>query len=240
MNTVDIGGLQGAAPGLDRLPGWYGKLAMLGDFASRRLDPAWVQACDGWLAAGLRASQDALGARWLDCYLAAPVWRFVWGPGVIDARWWFGVWMPSCDRVGRYFPLVIVQPRERAPTDRVGLDQLELWWTRCAQAGLATLADGASLEGFERALQACPPWPAAAPRWGRPLPAPEADGRPRWQLPPGGSLGALAAGLAAEALAERLQRRSLWWSQPAPEQPARCVLWDGLPAAADFAGLLQG
>ena len=93
-------------------PGWFGKLSMLGDFASRRLDPAWIESCDRWLSASMQASQQQLGHDWLQTYLSAPVWRFAWAPGVVDQQWWFGVLMPSCDNVGRYFPLLIAQARE--------------------------------------------------------------------------------------------------------------------------------
>ena len=65
-------------------PGWYGKLASLGDFASRRLTPEWVRICDNWLARSVAASNQQLGARWLEVYLSAPVWRFAWTPGVAD------------------------------------------------------------------------------------------------------------------------------------------------------------
>jgi type VI secretion system protein ImpM len=106
--------------------GWFGKLAVLGDFASRRLAPDWVNACDEWLSACIEASRRDLGERWTEIYLAAPVWRFAWGPGIVDERWWFGVLMPSCDSVGRYFPLVVTQVRNLPPTDRIALDHLEL------------------------------------------------------------------------------------------------------------------
>ena len=44
-------------------PGWYGKVAALGDFASRRLDHEWVQACDRWLSDCVSSSQSQLGDR---------------------------------------------------------------------------------------------------------------------------------------------------------------------------------
>src|SRR5690349_18460064 len=103
-------------------PGWFGKLALLGDFASRRMTPEWIQGCDHWLSGAMLASQAALGTRWKEAYLSAPVWRFAWAPGVVDTSWWFGVLMPSCDNVGRYFPLVVAQSRPRPPTDRFALD----------------------------------------------------------------------------------------------------------------------
>jgi len=53
------------------LPGWYGKLPALGDFASRRLPPVFVEPWDRWLATGLSAWRDA-DPGWLEAYLGAP------------------------------------------------------------------------------------------------------------------------------------------------------------------------
>ena len=49
------------------LPGWYGKLPALGDFASRRLPPEFVEPWDRWLAAGLAAWREH-DADWLDAF----------------------------------------------------------------------------------------------------------------------------------------------------------------------------
>ncbi|MCR3853352.1 type VI secretion system-associated protein TagF, partial [Pseudomonas aeruginosa] len=46
--------------------GFYGKLAGRGDFVSRGLPNTFVEPWDAWLASGMRASQDELGAAWLD------------------------------------------------------------------------------------------------------------------------------------------------------------------------------
>lgn len=40
-------------------------------------------------------------------YLTSPVWRFAIAPGVLGPEGLGGVMMPSVDRVGRYFPLII-------------------------------------------------------------------------------------------------------------------------------------
>ena len=46
--------------------GWHGKLPSLGDFASRRLEPAFIEAWDGWLAQGMLALREADPAGWLE------------------------------------------------------------------------------------------------------------------------------------------------------------------------------
>jgi type VI secretion system protein ImpM len=216
-------------------PGWYGKIASLGDFASRRLAPEWIQACDRWLAAGVAASRHQLGDAWLNAYLAAPLMRFAWGPGVVDSQWWFGVLMPSCDNVGRYFPLMIATPRNTPPADRFALDHLELWWNGAASAAIGTLADGSDLAQFERALEELPPWPAVRP-------AQPWAGGPLAQLhtlPPGTSLTDIVHALAAAQFTHHLHGHGFWWSWRPQGGASSCRIVPGLPAAELFARLLE-
>ncbi len=111
------------------LPAWYGKLPALGDFASRRLDPAFVELWDNWLADGMQALRERDPVGWLDAYLVSPTWRFLLTPGCLPGalaeQAWAGVLMPSVDRVGRYFPFTIVQPLAQLPVSLPAL--LSLW-----------------------------------------------------------------------------------------------------------------
>jgi type VI secretion system protein ImpM len=219
------------------VPGWFGKLATQGDFASRRLTPEWVQSCDDWLSACVATSTRQLGERWLEVYLSAPLWRFAWGPGIAGDSWWFGVLMPSCDNVGRYFPLVVAQAREQAPADRAGLAHLEAWWAHVAAAAMETLAEGASLAGFEAGLHQAPPWPGPA----RLLASPAAPGAP-WQqaLPPGVTLAEVAGAVAAAGLQQRLARSTFWWPLGPAGAAGSCTMLAGLPAPETFAAMLGG
>ncbi|MGC3987190.1 MAG: type VI secretion system-associated protein TagF [Pseudorhodoferax sp.] len=216
-DTVTMPAVAGAAP-----PAWYGKLSMLGDFAQRRLPQEVALACDRWLAATMHALPQVLGERWPWAYLEAPLLRFACGPGVLSAQWWFGVLMPSCDKVGRYFPLWVGHCTAQPPRDAAGLAGLVAWYEALARAAVRTLEDGATVAGFEAELAAMPPWPAPA---GTPQPA--------LALP------AALAPLAADALALRLQGCSLWW--PAVRQaahPVQLQLAQGLPGAAVLAQLM--
>ena len=147
--------------------GWYGKLPALGDFATRRLPPAMVTRCDTWLSAGLADSRRALGSEWLDLYLTAPIWRFAWAPGLVGDDAWLGVLMPSVDRVGRYFPLLLATPcRMAGPTEAAGPEATsaaEDWLDRLADTAQDCLQPGASLDSLEAAL-AADPLPVTA-RW---------------------------------------------------------------------------
>ncbi len=227
-------------------PGWFGKIAVQGDFASRRLPPTWVQVCDDWLSACVAASKEQLGGQWQQVYLSAPVWRFAWAPGVIDEQWWFGVLMPSCDNVGRYFPLVVVQSRPVAPSDRIGLDHLDLWWSHTAAAALATLEDSASVENFEQALENSPPWPGGGPVPATLKASPNSPGLWQHTAAAGASLSQLIHGLAAGQFQKQLADKSFWW----PLNPAGSAhdtagkeilnVAAGLPPPENFAAMLAG
>jgi type VI secretion system protein ImpM len=112
-------------------PGWHGKLPVLGDFASRRLDQDFLDVWDHWLASGMLALREHTESDWLDGYLASPSWRFLLMPGVLDGaagdQAWAGVLMPSVDRVGRYFPFTIVQPLGVGPTSVQQMSGLWQW-----------------------------------------------------------------------------------------------------------------
>lgn len=86
------------------LTGWYGKLPGLGDFVQGRLPADFVARWDTWLQEGITDSKAVLRETWLDSYLTAHIWHFVLMPGVLNGQCWAGVWMPSVNKVGRYFP----------------------------------------------------------------------------------------------------------------------------------------
>lgn len=143
--------------------GWHGKLPTLGDFAGRRLDPAFVQRWDAWLSAALAQLQQRPG--WLDGYLASPSWRFLLLPGVVGETAWAGVLMPSVDRVGRYYPLTLAHPLEGLPADGDGLDALWGWLLRLDEAAADALHEDWSIDTLEAELEriGLPAFAAARP-----------------------------------------------------------------------------
>ena len=217
-------------------PGWYGKLSSLGDFASRRLPPQWIRLCDQWLSREMRSAEQALGERWLGVYLTAPVLRFAWAPGVVDAQWWFGVLMPSCDNVGRYFPLVIAHGREAPPTDTRGLEHLDRWYAHLSAAALATLDDrGHTPEELDAGLAQAPAWPPAGDAVS---PAATSDTkRTHYRWSGGEPLARRMPLLAGQALLQHWSGCTLWWrTAPSGETESMDVL-PGLPE--DLARLLD-
>jgi type VI secretion system protein ImpM len=219
------------------VPGWFGKLATLGDFAHRRLPPHWLQACDTWLSQALVTSQARLGEAWLSTYLTSPPQRFAWAPGVIDERWWLGVFMPSCDSVGRYFPLVIASSVQQMPWDRAALDGLDRWYEHLVSVALQTLHEqGAAVPCLEEALQGAPAWaPMTASRTSTQAAVGLAGRHEHRNATP---LGDWVASLAARTLHDALEGCSMWWPAGADGLPGSTRIVSGLPADEDFVDLL--
>jgi len=146
------------------VPGWYGKLPALGDFASRRLAPAWIAQWDAWLADGLHQLREAAPDTWLNDYLASPAWRFALLPGCMPdgpgEGLRVGVMIPSVDRVGRYFPLVVVSAPLPRPSGGAEVAALWQWSGQLEEIAVAALHDDWSAETLDAALAgALPPEP---------------------------------------------------------------------------------
>jgi len=91
----------------NNLTGLFGKLPAHGDFIFRDLPARFINVWDEWLQGYVGSTQEQLGETWLDVYLTSPIWRFAFSEGVIDDNAWAGIFLPSVDRVGRYFPFSI-------------------------------------------------------------------------------------------------------------------------------------
>jgi type VI secretion system protein ImpM len=89
----------------DARVGLYGKLPSRGDFIRENLPRDFVEGWDAWWQRGLADTQARGQDEWREAWLEAPVWRFVLPPGCCGASGVLGLWMPSVDRAGRFFPL---------------------------------------------------------------------------------------------------------------------------------------
>ncbi|MEO8523083.1 MAG: type VI secretion system-associated protein TagF [Caldimonas sp.] len=139
-----------------KIPGWYGKLPTLGDFASRRLEADFIEPWDLWLGDAMQVQRQALGDAWVEAYLDSPPWRFLLAPGVLPGveptRAFAGVLVPSVDRVGRYFPLTIAASLPRVPEVAAEFDSLLGWMHRLEDTALDALQGDWSIDDLEHAL----------------------------------------------------------------------------------------
>lgn len=246
---------QDAAPegGLGGVPGWYGKLPSLGDFASRRLSHELIEAWDAWLAEEIGTLRQQWPDDWLQGYLQSPTWRFVLGAGTLGAAQpWpvAGILMPSVDRVGRYFPLTIVAPLSSLPHSHDQAEQLFNWLHAIDDLAADAMEEDWPIDTLDQALARHP-----APLWSDDTPAMAqalarlASGETRLvALPLPDTRNAMAEGL-GRALwhwgLDGLLSRGLtpglawWWAEPAdPAQARQTLLSRGLPSGTDFEALM--
>jgi type VI secretion system protein ImpM len=219
-----IGDLTGA------IPGWYGKLPSLGDFASRRLPVEFVKPWDAWLQEVVPAARAALGEGWLDTYLTMPIWRFTFLPGLVGPSGWAGVLMPSVDRVGRHFPLTVAMamPSHAAAAHAVfeGAD----WFAGLEDAALAVLDPTRTADDLDGALaQSVLAVPASEPA---------GQGGSVRVLSSVEAFGPLAEGEALRAWSESTGWMALWWTRGRVDGVPLMLGCAGLPTAEEFVRLL--
>nr|WP_144298940.1 type VI secretion system-associated protein TagF [Variovorax paradoxus] len=193
------------------LPGWFGKLPGMGDFAHRRLPESFRTVWDQWLQRGLARLRDR-HADWTAHYLEAPIWCFALGPQVAGERGWIGVLMPSVDGVGRYFPFTLAVELAGDVSDALQGEALVAalqWWALATQAALEGLDGDLDALRFDAVLGRL--FVAAA--------AGSVDGVELLEMPAAGA--------------------SLWLGDPAVEGGVR-MLATGLPRDAQFEALFLG
>ena len=214
------------------VPGWYGKLPSLGDFATRRLPVEFVKAWDACLQEVIQATRDALAERWFDSYLTMPIWRFVFLPGLVTQSGWAGVLMPSVDRVGRHFPLTVaVELPSHAAAAHAVFEGAE-WFAGLEDAALAVLDPTRGADELDEALARSG---LAAP----PTAGPEGSIQPLRALPSVEAFGPLAEGEALRAWSECTGWRALWWTRGRVDGESLMLGCAGLPTAEEFGWLLE-
>jgi len=215
------------------IPGWYGKIPSLGDFATRRLPVEFVKPWDAWLQDVLPAARAVLGEGWLDTYLTMPIWRFALLPGLAGPSGWAGVLMPSVDRVGRHFPLTVaVALPTYAAAAHVVFEGTD-WFAGLEDAALDVLDPTRGADDLDSALAQSPLTVGAVP---------DSDGSVGLlrALSSVEAFGPLAEGEALRAWSESTGWKGLWWTRGRVDGESLMLGCVGLPTAEEFAWLLEG
>ncbi|WP_413899040.1 type VI secretion system-associated protein TagF [Rhodoferax sp.] len=189
------------------IPGWFGKLPGMGDFAQRRLPEQFRAVWDSWLQTGLFDLRNRQ-PDWVERYLAGPIWFFALGPQLAGPMPWLGVMMPSVDSAGRYFPLTLaIELGDRQTAERERSQAwARQWWEMSAQAALAALESDLDASRFEASLNEA---------FGGEADSTQPTG-PRVHLP--------------------AQYQSIWRTDPGDDSPPNLVV-TGLPTAGSFDAL---
>jgi type VI secretion system protein ImpM len=122
--------------------GFYGKIPARGDFVHAGLPRSFTDPWDDWMQRMVGASRSVLSQDWLPAWLEAPVWRFVLSPGICGPDAAIGLWVPSVDSVGRYFPLTLAAVA-RVPDSRTLM---------CEAGGFFAAAESLARDALENDL----------------------------------------------------------------------------------------
>lgn len=204
--------------------GFFGKLLSRGDFVSRGLPPALVSQWDDWLQQSMGYSQQQLGSQWRDIYLTSPLWHFFLRPGCLDTQGWTGLLMPSIDRVGRHYPLLIAAPLQGPSVTLEVCQQGWRSWHRTAeQLARQSLQGQLTPEVLEDSLNL--------------------QALPTLSLSPAEGMLSRALHLPDHAqltLQNLSATTSFWWTSGSPRISPCILACNGLPAPEHFQALLSG
>lgn len=208
----------------------FGKHPGFGDFlAAGELPAESASRVMDWLAQALGAWRDGMGADWQATFDRAPALRFWIGAGLTGGAALRGVMIPSRDRTGRRFPLIVAQatggPSPVVTSDQTFYDQT-----------LAELRALAQVDRFD-------PREVAAALASH-LPAPAED-----HVIPGASFWAtnatrppqeFLAELGGTDYAHAQAGRSYWWfaADEQPGQQSGLMTCAGWPGPAEMGWLL--
>jgi type VI secretion system protein ImpM len=222
--------------------GLYGKVPSRGDFISRGLSREFIDPWDGWLQNAIASSKQRLGESWLNHYLTSPLWRFGISGGICGANACFGVMMPSVDRVGRYFPLTLVQGCNPAVNLLETAPHLGDWFIVIEELALRALDDNLSVDDFHAELQDLPFPPA--PERSAPDQAAEAgffdQGMYRALLSDAGQLDSSLNRFQNSLVQQCYPGITIWTTTGSDTIPSSMLIFDGLPETRHFSALLSG
>lgn len=120
--------------------GYFGKIPSRGDFVTTGLPPHTVKAWDRFISAALTVAKAADPGRWPDIWLEAPVWRFALPALMCGPSSLLGLWMPSIDKAGRHFPLMIAATCVGATPEQMARHGTA-WLDAAEDAGRAAIAE---------------------------------------------------------------------------------------------------
>lgn len=220
------------------LPGWYGKLPFLGDFASRRLPTSFVRTWDDWLQQIIYGSRAVLGEAWLEKYLTCPVWHFALAPGICGNNAWFGLMMSSVDRANRHFPLTIAHGVDRDTLGNVNPGAYARWLNQLEPEALAQLDLDGSVQLLEDRLSAySPPTPNDDT-----LPPAATDLRAYFNAPRyvgNQDLPSVLTAMFRESLQPGAAPLSLWWTSSAEPDLSLAWVCRGLPTSDRYSYMIS-
>jgi type VI secretion system protein ImpM len=135
--------------------GLYGKIPSKRDFISIVAPRHFLRVWEPWLAACLAESRAMLGEeRWRRAFCEAPAWRFVLDAELFGSSF-VGVFTPSVDAIGRYFPLTLVAgEHEQVLFATPETDRCQIWFDAAEEFLLSVPDAHLTREAIDAGLEA--------------------------------------------------------------------------------------
>ena len=208
--------------------GFFGKHPAFGDFISHGLPSDLRDEVQDWLTATLAQSQQSLGSSWSAVWDTASPIRFWLGGNVLrTCNGIKGVIVPSRDKVGRRFPLVVLARFAFDELPPILQPQQQLYDAWEQEIALSIASDGQKvgnllpLIGISEASQ--------------PL-APDT----LWATNPNADISELLKAVGAVDHTRAAEGRSYWWVKPNLARQGAVWTCSGLPEADAMVWLLSG
>ncbi|MEP3783680.1 type VI secretion system-associated protein TagF [Ascidiaceihabitans sp.] len=210
--------------------GWFGKHPAFGDFVSHGMSGVVQSAFESWLVPSLGHIRQYVGGDWQPVYDAMQPIRFWIGPSVLDTPWPVrGVICPSRDKVGRRFPLTLVDQGGASQSPPV-LDHDQTFYAVAEQMA------GAALGIVPDSLGAL--IPAAG---GHPAAAQDPEPAFYWAVNPKPDPTALLKAAGPVDHVRAVSHRSYWWSAGVPGVRATAFMGAaGMPGPDALAWMITG
>ncbi len=236
--------------------GFYGKIPSNGDFVSRYLSADTQALLEDWVGQAMTASRDQLGETWLPTFLTSPIWRFALPAGVLSENAYKGIYIPSVDKVGRYYPMILCQPTTSSPLELYCAEQE--WYTKAEDALLPVLDDGDTLEEYISRVETLSSIMNENFGHGQLMSMIEPDERSQEQCHEGAlcllelfdseivkedsdfSPSQATFALSDQYFQSLLPNYSLWWAYGSDKIAPSLAVCDGLPKPERFAAMLDG
>ncbi len=216
-------------------PGYFGKLPARGDYLARGLPPTFLDPWENWLHGVWHSGHQRFGEVWSPLIADGPAWRFVLDEDVCGPDAVAGLLIPSCDKLGRVFPLSLAAAIPGRSDPAALPITASDWYGRAEDLLRKALTPDFNLESFEKRLREL-----GTPRRAPPLTQPK--GSPGWHVAldpvqaPAISYPALIHDLAA-TLPDRF---SLWWTLGTRRVGPSLVVASGLPDSAAVTAFWDG
>lgn len=227
--------------------GCFGKIRAKGDFVSRNLDYEVQEYLDGWLQSAFKISQQQIESDWLKYYLTSPIWRFIISEKKMNKDI-IGFMMPSIDKVGRYYPLFMLEVFDNGNLcgDELNCKSFEA----LEELAMKTLDDGNDSHSFFESLNA-----SGFPLFEERSPVSELLERIKftdddieesasqylWKNKTDYTSFEFQPDSCSEDLLDDDKNfRGIWWTEGSETISKSLIYCDGLPPAEGFSALLDG